>query len=172
MRISKNLNWRKTLKYIGFLCLLIGLGLSLCINIHLRQYREGPYPKTFLPQWIPLYDDLKFVELTNKLPDSYDEMLGLINKCDDQLESIIYYNLSFADLVNMEIDKCLANLQLALERNPDNEEARWNLELLMRQRSQDSSDDAGEGEGEAKLFREEEKNQQGKYSVGGASVGW
>lgn len=163
-------HWRKTLKYIGFLFLLIGLGLSICINIHIRQYEKKPYPSTFLPQCF-LRNGLKFIELSDKLPDSYDEMLGLINKCDDELKSVIYYNLSFVDLVNMEIDKALASLQLALECDPNNENARWNWELLTRQRSQDPSGEQGEGEGD-KLFREEEQEQQGQYGTGGVGIGW
>jgi len=171
MRIFKNLGWRKTLKFIGLLFLLIGLGLSLCINVHLRQYREGPYPSTFLPQ-CSLRNDLKFIELMNGLPDSYNDMLGLAGKCGNQLKSLIFYNLSFVDLVNMEIDKALARLELALECDYNNEDARYNFELLMRQRSQDPSGEEGEGEGD-KLFREEEQEQQSRYgSGGGASTGW
>jgi len=165
----------------------------LCVNVHLRQYGgnrisrashdtvQTPsasvtlrgYPPTFLPQWLgSLHNDLKFIELTNKLPESYNLMLGLTGRCDDQLKSAIFYNLSFADLANMEIDKCTSNLQTALEYNSDNTEARYNWELLAQQREESGSNGIPrEGEGD-KLFREKEQDRSGKYGTGESEVGW
>jgi len=166
-------NVERALKYIGFIFLLIGLGLSLCVNAHLRQYQKPPYSPTFLPQWIgSLYDDLKFMELTNKLPESYDEMLGLTGRCSNQLKSAIFYNLSFTDLANMEIGRGMTNLQAAIECNSDNTDARYNWELLAQQREESGSNGIPqEGEGD-KLFREKEQERQGKYGTGGATTGW
>jgi len=195
MLTPKNLNWRKALKYTGLLFLLIGLGLSLCINIHLRQYGEDKvvfqgtpeavqtssmvsrvskrYSPTFLPQWCgSLYNDLKFIELMDGLPDSYNAMLQLVQQCNNQLRSIIFYNLSFVDLFNGEGSKCLSSLQTAIEYDPSSRDARYNWELLAQQGEESASDGIPrEGEGD-KLFREKEQDRSGKYGTGESEVGW
>ena len=86
-------------------------------------------------------------------------LLGALQNAGEALSAFIYYNLGNAFFQSRQFDQAIESYKQALRLNPDDMDAKYNLELALQQQQEQEKQEVEE-EGEEQSQEENEKQEQ------------